>query len=491
MSTTHLPTPTSHVRFGIARVDITPPVGIYHRVWGAARHDRATGIHRPLAGDVLVFAAPDPSEGSGSPMVRVHLDLVGLARADYHALVESVAGAALTAPERVTLAFSHSHSAGFFLPNREGLPGGELIRAYLDGLRSRLQDAAARAAADVREALIGYGTGRCAMNANRDYWDEEDGGYACGFNPDVPGDDTVLVARVTDFSGEPRATLVNYGCHPTTLAWENTLLSPDYVGAMRETVERDTGVPCVFALGACGDLGPRHGMVGDPAAADRNGRQLAYAALSALESLPPAGTDFHYTGRVVSGATLGTWAYRPLTPERWAAVRRFDGGAGTVDLPLRPSPDTTSLEAEVESWEAERLRAEGAGDPAAARDAGARAERARRWLGRISDLPPGPDYDTRLPEYPMRFSVARMGDAVWVACGGEPYSAIQVELRRRFPRVALVFSPLAGEIQVAYLLPRDRYGKGLYQEEPSILSPGCLELLTEAIASRIEQLFDR
>ena len=33
-------------------------MGIYHRMWGAARHDRATGVHRPLLGDVLIFEEP-------------------------------------------------------------------------------------------------------------------------------------------------------------------------------------------------------------------------------------------------------------------------------------------------------------------------------------------------------------------------------------------------------------------------------------------------
>ena len=47
MKTRELPTPTSRVRFGLARADITPPVGIYHRLWGAARHSQATGVHRP------------------------------------------------------------------------------------------------------------------------------------------------------------------------------------------------------------------------------------------------------------------------------------------------------------------------------------------------------------------------------------------------------------------------------------------------------------
>jgi hypothetical protein len=114
------------------------------------------------------------------------------------------------------------------------------------------------------------------------------------------------------------------------------------------------------------------------------------------------------------------------------------------------------------------------------RDRRARAERARRWLGRLADMPAG-------ETYPLGFSVLRAGDALWIACGGEPYSALRTELRRRFPDWTLFISPLAGGLQIAYLLPRDRYGKGLYQEEPSILAPGCLELLTDAIAARISE----
>ena len=79
-----------------------------------------------------------------------------------------------------------------------------------------------------------------------------------------------------------------------------------------------------------------------------------------------------------------------------------------------------------------------------------------------------------------------LGDAVWCTCGGEPYNLIQRELRRRFPELTVILSPLAGDHLVAYLLARDCYGKGLYQEEPSCLAPGCLELLTEAMAERIE-----
>ena len=62
------------------------------------------------------------------------------------------------------------------------------------------------------------------------------------------------------------------------------------------------------------------------------------------------------------------------------------------------------------------------------------------------------------------------------------------ELRRRFANDLLLVSPLAGLLHVAYLLPRDSYGLGLYQEEPSILAPGCLELLADEIAARAGEL---
>src|SRR5687768_16559260 len=69
------PPPFSHPEFagslGVAREDITPPVGIYARNWGAAKHDVAEGIHRPLTATAPTMRA---AEG-GAPLVLVALDL--------------------------------------------------------------------------------------------------------------------------------------------------------------------------------------------------------------------------------------------------------------------------------------------------------------------------------------------------------------------------------------------------------------------------------
>jgi hypothetical protein len=243
-------------------------------------------------------------------------------------------------------------------------------------------------------------------------------------------------------------------------------------------VERETDGLCVFAQGACGDLGPRGGFVGHTQVADRNGRQLGYAALSALASLGAPETDFRYQGAVVSGATLGTWAHVEATGVRMTTVSQFGGGTFTVDLPYIDLPTVEELNTRIDAWREKQQEADEKGDTIAARDAGAQAERAFRWAGKLVDLPKG---DT----YPMAFSVLRMGDAVWVTTGGEPYNFIQQALRARFPEVAIVFSPLVGAMNVGYLLLEDCYGKGLYQEQPSVLAQGCLEALIEAVAKKI------
>ncbi len=480
MRTREVNWPMSRVRFGHARSDMTPPIGIFNRLWGAARHDRGIGIHRLLHADVLAFGERGRSDVF---MVRVEIDLCGLVTPVHERMVRAVAGALGVSTSRVILTGSHTHSAGQLVSpeNALAMPGGDLIAPYHDRLETILVETARCATASMRDATISYGLGRCDLAQNRDCWDEIAGCYVTGLNPGEPADDTVLVGRVTDDAGQTIVTLVNYGCHPTTLAWENDLISPDYIGAMRETVEGATGVPCVFLLGACGDLGPRHGFVGNTAIADRNGRQLGHAALSALDALEPPETAYVYQGPVISGATLGRWTSEPITEARRTEAARLDGSTFSIDLTLKPKPSRTQLESDLAMWLERQKDADLKDDQIAARNAGAQAERARRWLTRIADLPDS-------PTFPLRFAVFRMGDAVWITCAGEPYSRIQGELRSRFPQATIVFSPLAFDLQVAYLLPRDRYGAGLYQEEPSILAPGCLEQLTEAIAGRVREV---
>src|SRR5690606_7871979 len=110
------------------------------------------------------------------------------------------------------------------------------------------------------------------------------------------------------------ATIINYACHPTTLAWDNRLISPDYVGAMRETVEAYTHAPCLFLQGASGELAPAEQYTGNTGTADKHGRSLGYSVLAVLEAMPPPGTELSFVRIVESGAPLAVWDHVPHEP---------------------------------------------------------------------------------------------------------------------------------------------------------------------------------
>lgn len=467
--------PSSLCRSGLAVADITPPVGIYHRMWGAATHDRSTGVHRPLRATALALSPL----GGEAGFVLVALDHCLLWEAEMTALRDAVLSATELSPERLMVTFSHTHAAGLMDPGRQDQPGGDLIAPYLHELTRQVVAIVQEARQAMTPCAITYGTGHCALAAHRDAYDEQSQQWVCGYHPDGPADDTLLVARVTDPAGGTVATIVNYGCHPTTLAWENTLISPDYPGAMRATIEEETGAPCLFLLGACGDLGPREGYVGDVAVADRNGRQLAYAAMSTLTALPPPETEFAYRGPVVSGATLGDWRHRPLSEERRSAARDFQLKRWQVGLPYRADrPQVADMLADRERWSATEQTAHSQGNTVTARDARAMVERLTRALTRWQSCPPG-------DEYPYEITLLKLGDVVWVMVGGEPYQQLQTELRRRFPDLTLIVIVLADSWKCSYLPPREIYGLGIYQEQIAMLAPGCLERVIDAISENL------
>jgi hypothetical protein len=472
-------TPQSVCRAGFARADITPPVGIYHRMWGAATHDRATGVHRPLRATALWIG---PSGTGGEPQLLLALDHCILDGPELTRIREK-AGAAGLDSEQVLVTHSHTHGSAWMSRSRAHLPGGEYIGPYLDHLADVCAGLARQAAEAAKPAAITYGTARCSLAAHRDYHDPDSGQFVCGFNPAGPADDTVVVGKVTADSGELLGTLVNYACHPTTLAWENSLISPDYVGSMREVVEAETGAPCLFLQGASGDLGPREGYVGDVAVAERNGVQLAFAALGGLYALPRPGTRFEYAGPVVSGAVLGTWQHRPLEP---AAVERnsvFHCRRFVVDLPYRPDlPKMEDTRQQLGHWLAEEEIARATGDAAKLRDARARAEQMTRQIARLSALPPG-------KAYPMPVAVWHLGGAVWVFTAGELYQLFQTTLRSRFPDRTLVVITITNDWQPGYVPPAAAYGRGIYQETIAAVAPGSLEALIDAVTAELQWLF--
>jgi hypothetical protein len=433
---------------GVSRRDITPPPGINARNWGAAAFDLAQGVHRPLLATALTLqaAADQP------PLVLVALDLGWWRDRDDEAIVRHGVLDAIGLPEeRLIMALSHTHAGPCTSLLNADRPGGQLIRPYLEALRDACVQAIEEALERATEAQLTWGMGRCALASNRDLRDAGRTRFLTGYNPDATADDTLLVGRITTGAGRPVATLVNYACHPTTLAWENTLISPDYVGAMREVIEAHTGgALCLFLQGASGELAPREQYTADVTVADRHGRALGWACLAALEAMPSPGMRLCFDAVVESGAPLAVWREAP-----WSAPNDLAAVQSSVALPLKP--DLQSL-AEIEAQLAHT-------------DDQVMLERLRRRWGVRRIVGDGAAW--AMPIYAWR-----IGDALLVAQPNEAYSWFQQELRRRFaPRMLAVLNLSNGSC--GYLAPAALYAEDIYAVWQSPFAVGGLEALVE------------
>jgi hypothetical protein len=460
--------PYTRCLFGVATRDVTPPVGIYARSWGAASHDAAEGVHRPCLATAALVATLD-GHTSAVPADRlqalVAVDLGWFQHmGDAHEVLATVRQRTGLRAEALLINMSHTHASANANSQLADVPGAEFVKPYLLHLADQIAEAILDAHAQMAPAWVAYAYGQCALAKNRDYWDAAAQRYACGFNPDQSTDETLLVARVTADDGTVRATLFNYGCHPTTLAWQNRLLSPDFVGGARDVLEAAFGAPALFLQGASGETAPRDNYVGDTTVADRNGRQLGHAAAAALEGLPAAGTKFVYTGIMPSGTDLGTWAYQPCSADELQSAAQLQAWQLEVELERKRLPPIAELNARLAGTSNRREQ-----------------ELIRRRL--FIQMTLGESDVHRMP-----FWVWRLGDAVLVALPNELYTMFQMALREHFPdRPVFVLTVTNGTL--GYLSPRDTYGKGVYQEQQSPYAPGCLERMVEAAIEAVEELF--
>ena len=438
---------------GVARADITPPVGIRMRNWGYGDEDVSTGVHRPITISVLALQSPDED-----------VTLIATADLGWWRTVEDerqVRDAVLSRTglddDALLLHLTHTHAGPSICREDSDLPGGEGVGAYLDFVSERAAFAAAEAIERLAEATVVWATGTHGLASVRDV--VFDGRALLGYNPREMPDTTVLAGRVSTSDGTVIATIVNYACHPTSLGYGNSKVSPDYVGAMREEVESAYSAPCLFLQGASGELGPKVQYTDDTDVTDAQGRGLGLAVVSILSTLPSAGAGLVLSDVIQSGAPLAIWAEQPgQWPRATARATR------AVAVEIKPLPSIAELEVEWSDIDP-RSRAE-------------RLRRATRLRRTYADM----DNATH-PVWAWRW-----GDVIFVAHPGEAYSLLQSSLRSRFPGVTVVVMNLTNGPGWVYLPPESAYVDNRYQAWQTILQPGSLERVIEAATSAMVEL---
>lgn len=260
---------SNQLQAAAVEVDITPPVGIPMEGY-AARKGVSQGIHDPLLGQLLLLQAGDKR------LVLISLDLLGVSLDFTKQVRRGIHQTVGAPPEGTLIACSHTHAgaAGFLPPH----PGISLPQdAELQQMTARkLIGAAIWAEQCLQPARLGIGRGTVA-------------GIALNRNDPEKGlvDNELVLLFVEDMRGNPLAVVMNHGCHPTVLGYDNLFFSADYPGAARMTLRRIyPETTFLFTNGASGDVSTRFTRREQTyREVDRMGRLLAGEVLKVMQTI--------------------------------------------------------------------------------------------------------------------------------------------------------------------------------------------------------------
>lgn len=227
-------------RIGVAKREITPPVGI--KMCGfAARTEDSTGIYHPLQAVAVVI------DDATTPVLIVGADILGFY--DRCSPVREALSQALGLPEQnILLGGSHTHCGphirDFDIP-RLGPPSAD-YRAFLT---ERVVEAAREAWQSRSPGTLQYGVGRCTFAASRRRL-RPDGLVEWGPDRTGPHDHDVPVLTATRPDGNIACVLYSYACHPTSRA--GLLIGGDYVSFAHDRVEGEFPGAIACFLQGCG-----------------------------------------------------------------------------------------------------------------------------------------------------------------------------------------------------------------------------------------------
>ena len=328
---------------GVARIDITPPVGF--RMQGAIRRiEPSIGIESPLLATALVLA------DQNTKVVILDCDLLGFDLPLADGIRKTVGKRIGTLPTHVIVGCTHTHNgpctARVVLGGVHDVGGRTEERAatdvYISNLVGQLAGLASLADSRSQPARVGGGRGQAPVAINREERNE-DGRILLGRNPKGATDQSVDVMRVDALNGKPVAVITSYAAHPVVMGHHTYLLSPDYPGVVRRIVEQVTGATCLFLTGAAGNQSALSFLQSDWGEQERMGGLIGGAAVQTFFDIE---TRPHKVVREFVTSLSNLALYRKEFREG-PTHHTFRVTSRQVTVPLQPLPSLSVAEANL------------------------------------------------------------------------------------------------------------------------------------------------
>ena len=463
------------LKVGTSKADITPPIGIAHANWGSSIHQVAEGIDMPLYCNILYIE----SESSKNKIIILDLDLCIIDDEIDEMIRDSVISVIDVPKENIRISVSHTH-AGPPYGRSDSTGGGwltegvDLIKPYYEGFPKKISYAVKEATSSLKRCNISYGIGKSDININRRPADEK-GNLFTGRNWEGIVDHSVDVIGFDDEHGNIIATIVGYACHPTILGPDNRLISPDYPGHMRKTVEEVVGGSCIFLQGAAGNQGPIHGFVGEVEVARKAGKILGLEASKVRMSIDPFERKEKLVEIIPAGADLGMYEDVVVSePSDDLIINN-----SYVDLPTLEFPSHEEASEIYDNAIEELNKARRSGNQDEIKKMVSNAKRAN--FTRRNSL------RSKNGKVNIWIQTIKIGDIVLQGIPLEPFIEYGDRIKSLNPNKKIVLSGYTNCIH-GYLPTAKAYEEGGYETGNTPLSPKSEEIIIDACDTEIKKI---
>jgi hypothetical protein len=462
---------------GVARADITPPVGIAQLNWGSQTHVEAVGLD-PAGMYATAIVLSDGKQ----KFAIVDIDFGSIRDMD-NVIQEAAARTGIPAAH-IRLGATHTHAGPNFqaekgpvnIDPKRYLPA---IDAYRKSVGDKVVGAIIEANSKVRP-VHAYGMkGSGTVNINRRVRRTSTTPAAVGTNPDGFVDRDLIVIRIDDANGNPYAVLVNYQCHGTVLTFENKVISPDWVGMVRKTVEAALpGALCLYLQGAAGNMGPVEGGTGDLGVAHRLGKILGHQAAALALQVETVRREPAFEGFIESTA------YAARQPWRVKGPRPATLSFASVSVPV---PRRTYTSREIEEMTAQLVNAKRAladlkgGEAWQRHQAEARVRRFEDLLVKWRRAPDPAPIEVQL-------QALRIGDMAMIAMPGEPFAEIGAAVKAGSPFALTMFCGYSSGKGGDYMPIKSEYEFGGYEVERTPYGTEAADRVVAGAIALLKQL---
>ena len=418
------------------------------------------------------------SESSKNKVIILDFDLCSMSEEIDEMVRDAVVSTVDISKENIRICLSHTHAGPpYGKDNLNGAgwitEGVELINPYYDSFPEKISNVINEAVRSAINCNISYGKGMSDININRRPSDEK-GNLFTGRNWDGPVDHSVDVIGFDDENGNVVSTIVGYACHPHILGPENRLISPDYPGHLRKTVEEVVGGSCLFFQGYAGNQGPVHTFVGEVEVARKAGKILGLEASKVRMSIDPFERKEKLVEIIPAGADLGMYEDVPVNkPNDEIKVRNK-----YVDLPSLDFPSYKEASKNYENALLDLKKAREIGNQDEIKKMVSAVKRAN-FTRKLTEISKGGKVN-------IWIQTIKIGDIIFQGLPLEPFMEFSHKIKSLNPDKKIFWSGYTNG-WLGYLPTAKAYEEGGYETRNTPLSPESEELILDICDSEIKK----